>query len=216
MNPRALIDDAEAAVALLKSSITANVTSGLGSISSRQRELHIVMNLTSQNGNYQLRDELQERLAVLNEIKNQAADAQVNITSCLEENEDNLNQLPDVLLVDLDSCLSTTSEATEVILEDSIDVVNGTLRLVSVVEGQLERCGTAIICLYAVIYEADTQRTSIAHLIEDEVESADIFVGSSEVIMQTCAVQASVRMRVQSGRILQEIEQCVNDILGNP
>lgn len=213
VNPRDIFEEANATYDRLLTLIAVESNTGLRTLQALTYQLKETNDITRDNAYLQLLAEFEAGLQTLAGIKADALNASVDISSCLEGNENELYELLTNYHLELiESTLGVFSDAQRV-LTDANEVINGIVAAVILLGDDLAQCGQNLICVSSVLADINIQLYRLPQLIQEEIDDSQTIVGNAQVIIQTFSINTVVRMRTNTARVLRDIRNCVNNII---
>ena len=149
----------------------------------------------------------------LTNLKELAFAAEADISSCLEGNEDKLAALPDSYTSSMSECITTLQQGSDTTLNDTryqVDVVYSSVRSLSFA---LDQCRRDEECISGVIDQIKAATEDLPLQIQVYVDGAEDEMDIVKVKIQNCADTNLANFVLEGSQIMDEITDCVNDII---
>jgi hypothetical protein len=176
-------------------------------------ELHSHSIITKENGPTEITKVSDEQLAALDQIKNAAAELDLNITSCLGETESLLSQLGEINIENIDKCVDSQENNTLFNFNAALYKVVNTHRQIFDVINLLNSCeATDEVCISNVV---NIIRTNTTH-VPDEIDQVRITMENTHnqgmSFITNCIVTYVYHTKDKGNSILKTIRECISSL----
>lgn len=151
-------------------------------------------------------------LAEITQLKELAATADVDLTSCLSERHQLLNQISSEKRSAMRTCMADVKNQVTGLVSDSKYVVDVIFNKVEALQFQINQCSSDV-CLEQIIQVITLDSVKMVEQIEVEVDSATELVGLLRVETYNCRETHVSEFIASSDVVLQEIRNCANEML---
>lgn len=184
-------------------------------------------NLDSHHMTYQTQSYNKEKLAQIDlaaklqtaknqiqTLKNLAASAGVDATTCTDIREKDIESLQLDYVILLVSCISNLNTQAAIHVQDSTYMVDIIFNKVTNLEFQLELCQGQLSCLSPILTLIQSYNIKLPQEIQLEVANAKTYLETLLVPVGQCSDTKVASFINEVNTVLAEIEACINKILG--
>ncbi|KAJ8983209.1 hypothetical protein NQ317_016430 [Molorchus minor] len=148
----------------------------------------------------------------IDELKQKAADAGVNIDECLEGNEDQLVNLPNTLSDDMIHCVSDRIIEGIGYAQDALNKIQEVVNEIENIKQEIKDCGSglkAVKCLAKLAIKIEEDITSLPTKIEADAAATVVLISQLEDKIKDCASSKVDECESQGEQIVATVAACV-------
>ncbi|XP_063908619.1 uncharacterized protein LOC135126526 [Zophobas morio] len=213
--PFDLIDDAKEDLEALRQIVLGAIFAGQNDLDDFNLDLQNFGSNTETSAILTVQSEGQTINSSLIVLKDLAHTAEADISYCLQGRENYLNNLPVVILADLNDCVFGDIAEGSRVLGEVKYLIDITINTVDALEFQLGLCDTdSDNCINAIIQQIEFETEKIPQQIKVELLKAEELFGELKISVQECADLKISQYVSSANTILKDITQCVNAIIG--
>lgn len=150
--------------------------------------------------------------AEINQLKELATTAEVDISYCLIDKEQLLTDISTQKIAAMKTCMaSLTIEAAEIVTNSKY-LVDVTYNKVDAIQFQINQCSSDA-CLEPIIELIMSDNIKLPEQIKVELSTATDFVDTLKVSTQNCRENNVAEFTASSDVLLNDITNCANDLL---
>lgn len=169
---------------------------------------------TLQEGKIDIEQEHETVIEQITQIKDLAMGAGYDVSSCTNIREQLLNLLPQEYTEEMSKCISETSAEESRIMTDARYVVDIYYNQVGDLEFQVKQCKGEILCLSPILTQIELDMVRLPQYIRTEVIAVEELLKPLQLSVQSCSTTKITAYVGDATAIVQDIESCVNNILG--
>jgi hypothetical protein len=211
--PRDLIDEAEKQLEELQKIVQGQILVAHGNIKSLETDFLTYSSNVLETGRIAIQQEAETINSELTTIKNLGDATDTDISSCLYDREDFLEQMPGDYIERMNECVRVIDEEALGILDSAKYIVDIAINKVHEHENQFRQCGGNLLCISPLLNEIQLDKIRLPQNIKTEVQAADGHLTILKLSIENCSDQNSSEYTTEAGSVIALIADCVDQML---
>ncbi|XP_063909382.1 uncharacterized protein LOC135127018 [Zophobas morio] len=150
----------------------------------------------------------------LQQIKDFAHAADVDISACTNIREQTLNRFPDILIGELNTYIDNIVAKASSTIDDGTYLVDIVINKVHNLDFQLSQCGGDLLCINSLLTEIELDKVRLPQSIETEVQAVESVLTNLRISVQSNTDWCVSQYISGAFDILRDIQNCANHLVG--
>lgn len=208
-----IIDEAKTKLNNLHSLVLGSIQVAENDFSHLYTEIAVYGDNINNLGKLDIDDSYQTVNIQINQIKELANAANVDISSCLRGQEEVIKHFRDEFEKRLETCTSNKIQEAAASLKDSKYIVDVTMSSVHRLDVDLDNCGASITCISPIVTKIELDMIQLPQHIKTEVNKAEDLLKDLKVMVAECRDNNVAEFTSYVTSLVAIIENCVNKLI---